>query len=200
VSRTEAALLALATVVFAGALGLTAGVAAEEAPGGDPRAGAAGPLSPSDSWAIPNLPAGWTVDPLTGLLRGGIPAAPGSEALEWERLRAYEYRPGLANLPPELGALDGKAVTMVGFLMPLYQYDEITEFMLVGSHWSCCYGFPAGLNGTVLVRLAPGEPSLPNTAEPMLVTGAFRVREEKDEGYVLSIFAIEGAKVSVLGY
>jgi hypothetical protein len=136
-------------------------------------------------------------DPL-GSIR--ITEEPGSTMVRWERLKAYDYQPGLAGMPQDLRALDGKVVTMAGFLLPLYEFEDIHEFALVGNHWSCCFGQPPTLNGVVTVKLPASLPGLPNTAEPIRVVGTFRVKELKESGYVISIFAIDASKVSILRY
>lgn len=147
------------------------------------------------------LPAGVSIDPVSGALVGlALEAEPGVTPLPWEILRGYDYQPGLEGLPTGLQELDGTMVVMMGFLMPDYAYDGIREFTLVESHWSCCYGMAAGLNGTVHVNLAKDAPSLTLTLQPLRVKGTLRVREEKDGRIVFSIFALDDATATVLGW
>jgi hypothetical protein len=128
------------------------------------------------------------------------PARPAGDALAWLLLATYEYEPGLRGLPQEIAALDGRRVTMRGFAMPLTEWGEdAREFALVRTHLSCCFGIPPGLSGQVLVRLR-GERGVPWTNEPVEVTGTFRAAEERLEGHLLSIFAIEGAEARIVGY
>jgi hypothetical protein len=87
---------------------------------------------------------------------------------------------------------------MLGFLMPNYEYDDIHQFALVGSHWSCCFGIPAGLNGTVNVTLAPGHKGLENSLEPLRVVGTFRAKEIKEEGWLVAIYSLEDATAEPL--
>ena len=126
-----------------------------------------------------------------------VPA--GSREVDWATLTAYEYAPGLSALPDAVKALEGQVVTMRGFLMPLYEYDDIHEFVLVPNHMSCCFGMPIGINGQVLVKLDMSR-GLPNTNEPLEVTGTFRASETKEQGYVLSIYRMDGAKARIVGY
>lgn len=149
---------------------------------------------------LPPLPEGVRVDNL-GVVTGiDAQVVPGTKALEWETLRTYEYTQavGIAGMPASIQAYDGQRVTMVGFLQPLYEFSEIRQFALVGSHWSCCFGVPPGLNGVVNVRLAAGQAGLPNTMEPLRVVGTFRPREEKEEGWLISIFSLDDAEASVI--
>jgi hypothetical protein len=148
----------------------------------------------------PPAPAG-----VGDVLRGFGPSAarvqvpPGSRELDWAVLTSYEYAPGLVGLPDPVKALEGQVVTMRGFLMPLYEFDDIHEFVLVPNHMSCCFGVPAGLNAQVQVKI-DAKRGLPNTNEPLEVTGSFRAVETKEQGYVLSIYRIDGAKVRIVGY
>jgi len=114
-------------------------------------------------------------------------------------LTSYEYQQGLGNVPDPIRALDGKTVSMRGFLMPLYEFDDIHEFVLVANHMSCCFGIPAGINGQVVIRLTQKD-GLPNTNEPIEVRGTFHVREKTEQGYVLSIYDIDAATGIVKGY
>jgi hypothetical protein len=128
----------------------------------------------------------------------GLAASP--DALGFETLTAYEYEAGLAALPDSIKALDGKTVTMRGFLLPLYEFDDIHEFVLVANHMSCCFGVPSGINGQVYVKLAGAGRGLPNTNEPIEVKGTFHARERVMEGYVLSIYEIVDATGRIKGY
>jgi hypothetical protein len=88
---------------------------------------------------------------------------------------------------------------MHGFLLPLYEWDDLREFGLVANHMSCCFGMPPGINGQVFVKLA-GKEGLPNTSEPIRVVGTFRVKEIQESGFVLAIYAIEDADAVIVGY
>ena len=153
------------------------------------------------SVATMGLPAGLRVDPATGLLVGVVPPdIPGTKPLTWETLRSYEYRPGLEGLPDEVKAYDGQKVVMIGFLMTVFQYDDIDEFHLVASHWSCCYGVPPGLEGAVAVKLKKGEEGLPNTIKPLRVIGTLRIAEVKEAEIVYAIYSIGDAEALIMDY
>jgi hypothetical protein len=147
------------------------------------------------------LPTGMRIDPTTGLLLGVTPPdIPGTKPVTWELLRTYEYRPGLEGLPQEIRALDGERIVMIGFLMTLFEFDDIHEFFLVASHWACCYGVPPTLESAVHVKLARDEEGLPNTIKPLRVIGTLRVKEVKDSEIVTAIYSIEDAEVLILDY
>lgn len=61
------------------------------------------------------------------------------------------------DIPPELLALDGRAATVVGFMVPL-QVDErgVSEFVLSQNRSFCCYGVTPALNEMILVRMKEG--------------------------------------------
>jgi len=179
----------------------------EAADGGEPtRADAApapilGRQGAEGGTASTALPAGLRVDPSTGLLLGVVPPdIPGVAPLMWELLRTYSYRPGLEGLPDPIRDLDGKKVVMVGFLMTVFEYDDIHEFHLVASHWSCCYGVPPGLDGAVRVKLAKGQDGLPNTIKPLRVIGTLRVKEVIESEIVYAIYTIEDAEAAIMDY
>jgi hypothetical protein len=191
-------------LLVAGSLGLGAmlgyGIAATRVPGtlSPPWRTAFGPAGGAGADAgLPGLPRGLRVDANGMLVVPDLKPEPGSTLLEWDTLLAFQYQPatGLKNLPETLRALEGKRVTLVGFLMPLYEFTDIRQFALVGSHWSCCFGRPAGLNGTFNVTLAADQKSLENTLEPLRVVGTFRAKEVRESGYLLSIFSLDDAQV-----
>jgi len=154
-----------------------------------------------DAVAATRLPDGVRIDPQTLELVGlKLDADDGSQVVEWSALKAYEYQEGLAGMPESLQALDGKKVTMAGFLLPLYEFNDIREFNLVASHWSCCFGVPPGLSGWVHVKLAQGHKGLRNTTEPLKVTGTLSVKEHMEAGYVVSIYSLQDAQASVIGW
>jgi hypothetical protein len=179
---------ALAAVVALGSVGY--GVVASAAP--PPAPPPPPPPSPVTPAPVPDPTPAALAKPLP------TPSKDGAD-LEWSKLTTYEYKPGLASLPDAIRALDGTRVSMRGFLMPIYEFDDIHEFSLVASHMSCCFGVPAGLNGQVYVKVA-GKRGLPNTNEPLRVVGTFRAKEIKEAGYVLAIYAIEDADVRIEGY
>ena len=147
------------------------------------------------------LPPGVTIDPQT-LELVGLDLAPedGTQAVTWATLRGYEYQEDLQGVPESIRALDGQRVTMAGFLLPLYEFDDIKEFNLVASHWSCCFGVPPGINGWVYVHLAKGQKGLKNSTDPLKIVGTFHVREHKEAGYVVSIYTIDDAEATVIGW
>jgi hypothetical protein len=128
----------------------------------------------------------------------GISAAmpPGHERVSWNRLGAFTYREG-EPLPAEVLALAGREVGVFGFMMTLGDAERSRQFVLVESLWGCCFGSVPELNQTILVRIAEGA-SAEYSAAPLLVTGRFEVGEEREGGYVSSLYRIVDAKVAPL--
>jgi hypothetical protein len=200
VSTRTAVLLVLGSLVLGGMLGY--GIQANRTPPTPvspwgPAFGPAGGSGGGLASGLPGLPRGLSIDANGMLVVPDLKPEPGSVLLDWDTLQSFAYRreTGFTNLPDALKALDGKRVTMIGFLMPLYSFTDIRQFAFVGSHWSCCYGRPAGLNGTLNVTLADDQKSLEQTLEPLRVVGTFRAREEKEAGFLLSIFSLDDARV-----
>ena len=155
---------------------------------------------PAAAAPFPDLPAGLSRD-ANGMIKGlDLRVAPGSVGLEWETLGAYTYTTerGLADLPENLRALEGKKVTVLGYLMPFFEFDDIHQFALVGSCWSCCFGRPPTLAETLNVSLREGHPGLRNDLEPLRVVGTFHAKVVRESGYLLSIFSIEDAEAAPL--
>jgi hypothetical protein len=164
--------------------------------GGGPQGGVGGQPAPG----LPKLPPGLSLD-AKGMIRGlDLRLAPGTVGVEWERLGAYTYtlEHGLGDLPADLRELDGKRVTVLGFLMPLYEFDDMMQFALVGSHWSCCFGRTPTIAEMLNVTLAASHKPLKNTLEPLRVVGTFRAKEVRESGYLLSIFSLEDAEAAPL--
>lgn len=202
--RFDHALILVGTLVFAWAWMAAADRTKAEAGGGDRERGPA-VLAPNDGNRDARerlgLPEGVSIDPTTGLLVGvALQGDANTTAVTWELLKSYEYEPGLENVPADVKALDGKQVVMLGFQLASYEYDDIREFYLVASHWSCCYGVPAGINGAVHVAIKDGGDSLALTNRPLKVVGTMRVREMKDGGIVMAIYALEDAKATEMDW
>jgi hypothetical protein len=133
--------------------------------------------------------------------------APGADALDaklpeghsrvnWKRLGGFEYVEG-GEVPPDLKALDRTKVGLPGFMLTLGDTQNIREFVLVESLWGCCFGTVPAVNQTLLVRLAPIG-AVEYTAAPIVVTGVMEVGEERQGGFVTSLYRIVDAKVRLL--
>ncbi len=123
---------------------------------------------------------------------------PGHEALTWKRIGGFVFDKQKKILPPEILALNGEKVAIAGFLMPVAEFDDIHEFLLVDSLWTCCFGEPAAVNQVVIVTIAEGRPGVPFYQDPILVHGVFDVGVREDEGWVTSVYRLEADSVETL--
>jgi hypothetical protein len=124
------------------------------------------------------------------------PMPPGHERVSWNQLGGFTYREGEA-LPAEVLALAGREVGIFGFMMTLGDAERSQRFVLVESLWGCCFGSVPDLNQTILVRVAEGT-TAEYSAAPLLVTGRLEVGEEREGGYVTSVYRLVDAKVAAL--
>jgi hypothetical protein len=141
------------------------------------------------------------------LLLLAVGASPGADALpvslpeghtklDWKRMGGFRYAEG-AELPAEIRALDGLRVGVPGFILSLGETEGMHEFILLESLWGCCFGSVPELNQTILVRLAEGR-AFDYTGAPVLVTGSLQVGEERQGGFVASLYRVVDAAVKPL--
>jgi hypothetical protein len=128
---------------------------------------------------------------------GGIPELPSSgryTTLPFDDLRNWTYIPGKTSIPESIMAFDGKPVQMAGFMMPLTQAKEVTEFLLVPYLWGCCFGAPPAPNHMVLVDMAAGK-----TTEflnvPVCIRGTFHAGEIRRDGALISLYRLDADEV-----
>jgi hypothetical protein len=121
---------------------------------------------------------------------------PGYARVDWKRIGGFPYREGVA-LPVEITDLNQKNVGVAGFMLTLGDPDDIREFILVESLWGCCFGTVPDVNQSILVRMK-GDARVEYTAAPILVTGSFEVGEERQAGYVASLYRVADARVRTL--
>ncbi len=117
--------------------------------------------------------------------------------LRFEDVSSWPYQDGLKSCPEAVRKLDGKKVAMIGFMLPIDQVEHIKEFLLVQSLWACCYGTPPDINGIVRVVMN-GDKRTDYQFDPVLVTGTFRVKESREDGYCVDIYQLEAESVSTV--
>lgn len=121
------------------------------------------------------------------------PLPPGHARVTWNQLGGFPYEEG-AELPQEVQAIAGRDVGIVGFMLTLGDGEQLSELVLVESLWGCCFGNVPEVNQTILVRLRPGT-SAEYSAAPQLVTGRLEAGEERQGGFVTSVYRIVDAAV-----
>ncbi|MCS6989592.1 MAG: DUF3299 domain-containing protein [Chloroherpetonaceae bacterium] len=116
--------------------------------------------------------------------------------LTFNDLREYRFSRRANNpIPEKLKALEGKEVSIAGYMIPMSEALDVTEFMLVQiPFFGCCYSVPPEPNETVMVKMQKGK-STPYVYSPIRVTGTFKIQETKIDGFVVSVYEIEASHV-----
>ncbi len=142
----------------------------------------------------------------------GAPVASGAGAagpttLGWDRLAGFTFEApayeqgqddaaiiaqSRAQIPAEIAALDGRDVVLTGFMLPVrMDGGKVAEFLLVSDPMVCCYGAVPRVNEWVTVRLA--EPIAAEMDVPLAFAGKLRVGPVLDNGYLTTIYEMDGA-------
>ena len=117
--------------------------------------------------------------------------------LTFEEIESWPYEDALLGMPKQVKKLDGKNVLMTGFMLPIDEVEDIKEFLLVQSLWSCCYGQPPDINGIVRVVMK-GDARIDYQFDPIKVTGTFKVEATFEDGYCVDIFQLVADSVEVI--
>ncbi|NRA95913.1 MAG: DUF3299 domain-containing protein [Planctomycetes bacterium] len=131
----------------------------------------------------------------TGTLRSAVDVElpDGYQLLKWEVLGGFEYEEGMA-LPKTVRELTGKKVGIAGYMMTLEEVEDIHEFLLVESLWSCCFGTPPEVHQVLVVNV-PDDRGVEFTTAPVLILGDIDVGEEVEDGFVTSVYRVKTDKV-----
>lgn len=98
--------------------------------------------------------------------------------------------------PEAVKGLDGKEVTILGYMIPTQWKDSsISAFMLVGDLLACCFGGTPQPDAWIdVVMEGDGTKYLPYT--PVLVSGTFHISDEMPEsGYFVGVYRLDGKRV-----
>jgi hypothetical protein len=106
-------------------------------------------------------------------------------AVEWDRLMQAELRYDetsvTARFPPDIAALDGKLVKLVGFVLPLEASEKQQHFLLTSNPPSCFFHIPGGAAGAVEVFATKG---IAVVDDPVVLEGRFQALGSSTEGVV----------------
>lgn len=98
-------------------------------------------------------------------------------------------------LPPPVASLDGTRIRIRGYILPSFQQEGITQFVLVRDNMECCFGPGAALYDCIVVRMLPGR-STNFSVRPVAVSGTFHVEELiGPDGKHLAIYSLDGEEV-----
>ena len=78
---------------------------------------------------------------------------------------------------------------MTGFMLPIDEVQNIKEFLLVESLWSCCYGQPPDIHGIVRVVM-PKKKTTDYFFDPLKIIGTFKVESTVMDGYCVDIYQL----------
>ena len=117
--------------------------------------------------------------------------------LPFDELSSWPYEDGLKGMPKRVRELDGKKVLMTGFMLPIDEVENIKEFLLVQSLWSCCYGQPPDIHGIVRVVMPKGKPT-DYFFDPLKIVGTFKVEATMMDGYCVDIYQLHVESLEVI--
>ncbi|QDV67225.1 hypothetical protein Poly24_09180 [Rosistilla carotiformis] len=118
------------------------------------------------------------------------------DTILFEMDKEADYDPSMVT--PEIKALEGKEVTIRGFILPasVFQQVGIKQFVLVRDNQECCFGPGAALYDCIMVRMA-GDNGASFSTRPVAVKGKFHLTEKYKypDGKYLAIYEMEATKV-----
>ena len=118
--------------------------------------------------------------------------------LQFELLKSWTYiERQNTPIPNSIRKLDGQTVEMVGYMMPLSEVKNVTQFVLVPFLWGCCYGQPPAVNHIMVVNMPEGQTSNFYN-DQVRVRGTFHVGETRQNGYLVSLYTITAQSVTTL--
>jgi hypothetical protein len=98
------------------------------------------------------------------------------------------------DIPDDVKRLDGCHFQTSGYMVPLDQAEAITQFALVPSLFACCYGQPPQIQHTIVVQVPKGK-AVSYFPDQITVEGTLHVSEQKDGGFIVSIFQMDATSV-----
>jgi len=107
----------------------------------------------------------------------------------------YDEQKG-GNIPADVKQLEGSHFQTSGYMVPLDQAEAITQFALVPSLFACCYGQPPQIQHTIIVQTPKGK-AVPYFPDQITVEGTLHVSEQRDGGFIVSIFQMDAVSVRV---
>jgi hypothetical protein len=119
------------------------------------------------------------------------------QVLPFDQLGGWKYTEALEGMPDKVRALDGKKVLMLGFMLPIDEVQNIKEFLLVESLWSCCYGEPPDINGLVRCVMPKGK-TIDYQFDPMKLVGTMEIEATTMDGYCVDIYQLHVDYVEVI--
>jgi hypothetical protein len=110
----------------------------------------------------------------------------------------FKAKPGhvLQSIPASIRGMDGKEVSVTGFMLPIRIKNKlVTQFMLMRSQNTCCFGIPPELHEVVEVRnvKSPGKVLMDT---PVTVSGRLHVKDRWEGDFLCSIYQMDAESVT----
>lgn len=113
--------------------------------------------------------------------------------IKFDMVRNAEFRRSL--LTEEIEKLDGKRIKIRGYMLPSFQQEGITQFVLVRDNMECCFGPGAMLFDCLIVDMNEGK-SANYSIRPVTVEGVFTIEVLQDEDdFTLAIYHLQASEV-----
>ena len=93
-------------------------------------------------------------------------------------------------IPADVKALSGSSIRLHGFMIPIDQAENITQFALVPSLFACCFGQPPQIQHQIVVHTPKGK-AVGYFPDEIVCEGILKVEEKKDDGYIVSVFEMD---------
>jgi hypothetical protein len=106
--------------------------------------------------------------------------------------------PKTLTVPAEVTALDGRRISVRGYMLPLEIADGgVRAFILTATIDACHFGALAQANQWMSVRVAPGRSVPPAFGTPITVFGTLAVRPEWESGTLTGLYRLTADAVAV---
>jgi hypothetical protein len=120
----------------------------------------------------------------------------GRVRLDWDALSATNFdEESRPIFPANLAEIDGKPVSLAGFMSPLDEIGSTSVFMLLEFPLGCFYCQTPEPTGIVLVELAKGR-STPILNTRINVTGALRLNRDDPEDFLFHVVNAEASEAN----
>jgi hypothetical protein len=101
----------------------------------------------------------------------------------------------IERIPPAIRSLDGQHVRIAGFMLPTHVANgQVTDFLLLRSQLTCCYGIPPAPNEWVVVT-APGKGVPQKMDVPLTLYGVLHVGPMFEDHAYLGLYRLECEKI-----
>jgi hypothetical protein len=97
-------------------------------------------------------------------------------------------------IPSDVQKLSGATIRLRGYMIPMDQAENISQFALVPSLFACCYGQPPQIQHTIVVNCPKGK-AVSYYPDEIIVQGKLNVEEKKDDGFIVSLFEVGAQSV-----